>query len=314
VLAVTDYDEFGLFHENIAEFGLDVAQLPPVARIETTVGDQGRSVSALRWGSDEPEIVYLHGGAQNAHTWDTVALALGRPALAVDLPGHGHSDWRADGAYSPMNLADDVAEVVAAHAPRARVVVGMSLGGLTAMELTVRHPALVRSLVMVDITPGVNAAKTKAITDFVDGPQEFASFDDLLARTIEHNPTRTESSLRRGILHNAHPQPDGSWQWRYDRGSHARARQTADASTPDSSAPNQSDPSDTLSPLWDHFGSIACPITLVRGSLSPVVDDDDVAEARRRQPGLVVHVVDGAGHSVQGDRPVELAAILSTLL
>ena len=120
---------------------------------------------------------------------------------------------------------DDVAVVVAAHAAQASVVVGMSLGGLTAMELAARHPALVRSLVMVDITPGVNAAKTKAITDFVDGPQEFASFDDLLARTIEHNPTRSESSLRRGILHNAHQQPDGSWQWRYDRGSHARAQQ-----------------------------------------------------------------------------------------
>jgi pimeloyl-ACP methyl ester carboxylesterase len=274
------------------------------------VGDDGstRSVSALRWGSSAAEIVYLHGGAQNAHTWDTVALALGRPALAVDLPGHGHSDWRADGAYSPMNLADDVAAVVAAHAPEARVVVGMSLGGLTAMELAVRHPRLVRSLVMVDITPGVNAAKTKAITDFVDGPQEFASFDDLLARTIEHNPTRSESSLRRGILHNAHQQPDGSWQWRYDRGSHARARQAAPETTP------VEETADALSPLWDHFESIACPVTLVRGSLSPVVDDDDVAEARRRQPELVVHIVDGAGHSVQGDRPVELAAILAPLL
>ena len=313
MLAVTDYDEFGLFHENIDEFDLDVAELPPVARIETNVED--RSISALRWGSDDPEIVYLHGGAQNAHTWDTVALALGRPAVAVDLPGHGHSDWRADGAYSPTNLADDVAAVVAAHAPRARVVVGMSLGGLTAMELAVRHPGLVRSLVMVDITPGVNAAKTKAIIDFVDGPQEFASFDDLLARTIEHNPTRTESSLRRGILHNAHQRPDGSWQWRYDRGSHARASQTA-TGTPPGNPPGDAptDTADSLSPLWDDFESITCPITLVRGSLSPVVDDDDVAEARRRQPGLVVHVVDGAGHSVQGDRPVELAAILAALL
>ena len=313
MLAVTDYDEFGLFHENIDEFDLDVAELPPVARTETNVED--RAISALRWGSDDPEIVYLHGGAQNAHTWDTVALALGRPAVAVDLPGHGHSDWRADGAYSPMNLADDVAAVVAAHAPRARVVVGMSLGGLTAMELAVRHPGLVRSLVMVDITPGVNAAKTKAIIDFVDGPQEFASFDDLLARTIEHNPTRTESSLRRGILHNAHQRPDGSWQWRYDRGSHARASQTA-TGTPPGNPPGDAptDTADSLSPLWDDFESITCPITLVRGSLSPVVDDDDVAEARRRQPGLVVHVVDGAGHSVQGDRPVELAAILAALL
>lgn len=314
MLVVTDYDEFGLFHENIDEFDLDVAELPSVARIETNVED--RSISALRWGSGDPEIVYLHGGAQNAHTWDTVALALGRPAVAVDLPGHGHSDWRADGAYSPMNLADDVAAVVAAHAHRARVVVGMSLGGLTAMELAVRHPGLVRSLVMVDITPGVNAAKTKAIIDFVDGPQEFASFDDLLARTIEHNPTRTESSLRRGILHNAHQRPDGSWQWRYDRGSHARASQTA-TDTPLGDAPTDpapTDAADSLSPLWDDFESISCPITLVRGSLSPVVDDDDVAEARRRQPGLVVHVVDGAGHSVQGDRPVELAAILAALL
>jgi pimeloyl-ACP methyl ester carboxylesterase len=304
---VGGYDEFGLFHENIAEFALAVEEIPAVTRVDTPV-DGTRQVSALRWGDGEPEFVLVHGGAQNAHTWDTVALALGRPLLAIDLPGHGHSDWRDDGAYSPANLADDLAVVVAEHAPRASCVVGMSLGGLTVMELAVRHPALVRSLVMVDITPGVNAAKTKAITDFVDGPQEFASFDDLLARTMEHNPTRSEQSLRRGILHNAHELPEGSWQWRYDRGSHARARQNgadaASAATPDAQAA-------ALSPLWDHFGAIECPITLVRGSLSPVVDDDDIAEARRRRPGITVHVVDGAGHSVQGDRPVELAALLA---
>ncbi len=172
------------------------------------------------------------------------------------------------------------------------------------MELAVRHPALVASLVMVDITPGVNAAKTKAVTDFVDGPQSFASFDDLLARTMEFNPTRSVSSLRRGILHNARQLPDGSWAWRYDRGS--RARSNADTPSADDVTP----PGDQLSPMWDHFEAIDCPMMLVRGSLSPVVDDDDVAEARRRRPDLVVEVVDGAGHSVQGDRPVELCALL----
>ena len=59
---------------------------------------------------------------------------------------------------------------------------------------------------MVDVTPGVNAEKTKAVIDFVDGPQSLReSFDDLLARTMQFNPTRSESSLRRGILHNAAP-------------------------------------------------------------------------------------------------------------
>jgi pimeloyl-ACP methyl ester carboxylesterase len=315
VSGVSDYDEFGLFHENIDEFDLTVTEISPVVRVETVVGDDAgndRTVSSLRWGAGSPELVLVHGGAQNAHTWDTVALGLGRPLLAVDLPGHGHSDWRADGAYTPMNLADDLAVVIERHAPDARAVVGMSLGGMTSMELAVRHPHLVRSLVMVDITPGVNAAKTKAVIDFVDGPQSFPSFDDLLARTMEFNPTRSESSLRRGILHNAHQRPDGSWEWNYDRGSHARSR-GADADS--SPAEVADDPApDTVSPLWEHFGAIACPIMLVRGSLSPVVDDDDVAEARRRQPTLTVVVVDGAGHSVQGDRPVELTALLADWL
>ncbi len=311
--SVHGYDEFGLFDENIAEFDLAVDQAPTVERVDTSVSTPGgaaRRVSALRWGVGDPEFVLVHGGAQNAHTWDTVALALGRPLLAVDLPGHGHSEWRDDGAYSPANLADDLAVVIAQYAPTASCVVGMSLGGLTVMELAVRHPQLVRSLVMVDITPGVNAAKTKAITDFVDGPQEFASFDDLLARTMEHNPTRSERSLRRGILHNAHQVADGSWQWRYDRGSHARAR-TRDAQ---SDTPETADTEElAASPLWEHFEAIQSPITLVRGSLSPVVDDDDIAEARRRQPDVMVHVIDGAGHSVQGDRPVELAALLAAI-
>jgi len=41
-----------------------------------------------------------------------------------------------------------------------------------------------------------------------------------------------------------------------------------------------------------------------------VVTDDDEAELLRRQPGARVERVDGAGHSVQGDKPIELAALL----
>jgi pimeloyl-ACP methyl ester carboxylesterase len=302
------YDEFGLFHENLAEFGLPHPGEIRVRRDAHGLAD-GRSVSVLVWGEGDPEVVFVHGGAQNAHTWDTTVLAighrLGRPlaALAVDLPGHGHSDWRPDAVYPPAALAADVAAVIGRFAARPVMLVGMSLGGLTSMELAAARPDLVSRLVMIDITPGVNRAKTKAIIDFVDGPQSFASFDDLLARTIEHNPTRTESSLRRGILHNARQLDDGSWQWRYDRGAHRRPAGGQVVAEPD--GPN---------PMWDVFGSISAPITLVRGALSPVVDDDDVAESRRRRPDLEVVVVAGAGHSVQGDRPLELADLVVATL
>jgi esterase len=109
-------------------------------------------VSGLHWGPREPEIVYLHGGAQIAHTWDAVALAVGRPALALDLPEHGHSSWRPDRNYSPRANADVVAEVIADRAPRAGLIVGMSLGGLTLISLASVYPELVRRALIVDVT------------------------------------------------------------------------------------------------------------------------------------------------------------------
>ncbi len=293
------YDEFSLFHENIAEYSLTASAQPEVQRIAHQLGD-GRTVSALKWGSAEPQMVLVHGGSQNAHTWDTVLLDLGVPALAIDLPGHGHSSWRDDAMYSPHSMAVDIAEVIALHAASAKVVVGMSLGGLTSLALAGHAPHLVQELVLVDITPGVNGDKAKAILDFVNGPQAFASFDDLLKRTIEHNPTRTIESLRRGILHNAKQLDDGSWQWRYDRRSHIRSENSEPIS------------GDALGKLWDLIGALNCPLTLLRGGTSPVVDDADVAELKRRQGRAEVLVIDGAGHSIQGDKPRELAAFLAT--
>jgi pimeloyl-ACP methyl ester carboxylesterase len=56
------------------------------------------------------------------------------------------------------------------------------------------------------------------------------------------------------------------------------------------------------------------PVTLVRGmARGSVVDDEDVAEVLSRLPGANIISVEGAGHSVQGDQPVELARILSEL-
>lgn len=299
------YDEFSMFGENIAEYSLTASAHPVVSRITTELAD-GRRVSALKWGSESPRLVLVHGTAQNAHTWDTVALALGMPLLAIDLPGHGHSDWRQDASYTPQTLANDLAPVVAQHAPDAVAIVGMSLGGLTCLALAHGNPSLVRHIVMVDITPGVTSKKAKAVLDFINGPQSFASFDELLARTKEHNPTRSESSLRRGILHNARQLDDESWEWRYDRRGRSNNENAPREGEGESAAPRP----DSLV-LWEAISSLHCELLLVRGGISPVVDDEDVAELKRRKPNAVVEVVDGAGHSVQGDRPVELAKILA---
>jgi pimeloyl-ACP methyl ester carboxylesterase len=291
------YDEFGLLHENADEVGLPLAGTPSVERAFVEVAG-GRRVSAIVWGTGDPEVVLLHGGAQNAHTWDTVALALGRPLVAVDLPGHGHSDWRDDRDYRPQQLAADVTPAIERLAPRARTLVGMSLGGLTALTALAATPTLAERLALVDVTPGVNHEKAEPILSFIAGPEEFESFDAILERTLAHNPTRSRSSLARGVRHNARERPDGTWVWRYDL-------------PVDPTRTGASDPlAEGFGDLWEAGGAVTAPLLLVVGGRSTVVDDTDVAELRRRRPEADVVVVDEAGHSVQGDRPLELTEIL----
>lgn len=284
-------DEFGMLRENADEAGLHWAG-PPEIRRETVTMASGQRVSCLVWGSAEPELVLLHGGAQNAHTWDTVALALGRPLVAIDLPGHGRSDWREDRDYWPITNAVAVAEVMSIVAPACRNLVGMSLGGLTAIRLAAEFPDRVDRLAVVDVTPGVDEHKSAPIADFVQGPEAFASFAELLERTMRYHPTRSESSLRRGLLHNARQLPDGRWVWRYDRLRPPRGELR-------------------FAHLWEDVTRVRARTMLVLGALSGVVTPDDVEEFRRRKADVVVEVVAGAGHSVQGDQPVRVAALLS---
>ena len=243
--------------------------------------------------------MFLHGGGQNAHTWDTVILGLGEPALAIDLPGHGHSAWREDGDYGPKLNAATVEPVVRELAADADLVVGMSLGGLTALRLAVTAPELVRKLVMVDVTPSAperHEQLTKAqmgAVALVQGDRSFPSFEAMVDVTVAASPHRSRESLQRGVFHNSKQLDDGTWTWRYDT-----FRK-----------------SEGFEGLWDDARELQAPTTLVRGGKSFFVNDDDAAEFARIAPGFQrVIVVPDAGHSVQGDQPMALVEILRSVL
>jgi len=288
------YDEFAYFHENLLEWDLDVP-IPTVRRFFVSV-DGLRQLSGLRWGDGEPELVLVHGGAQNAHTFDTVALALQRPLLVMDLPGHGHSDAGPHGNSAVASHALDVERALDQLSVRSLPLVGMSLGGLTSLVIAHDRPDLVSALVLIDITPGVTAKKAKRITDFVNGPTSFDDFDALLERTVAHNPTRSVSSLRRGILHNALRRSDGTWVWRHQQ------HPTSALASPDAGD------------LWRKLGELTMPVTLIRGMAEgSVVDDEDEVHLRELLPNASIEHVAGAGHSIQGDRPLDLAALLAQL-
>ena len=102
--------------------------------------------------SDKLPILIAHGLFGSARNWGVIAKRLSddRQVIAVDMRNHGQSPAMESHRYE--DLADDLAEVIAAHGGQADVI-GHSMGGKSAMMLALRHGALVRRMIVADIAP-----------------------------------------------------------------------------------------------------------------------------------------------------------------
>jgi pimeloyl-ACP methyl ester carboxylesterase len=100
--------------------------------------------------SDGRTIVLLHGLSDNRRTWDGCVedLARSHRLLVADLRGHGESPH--GGSYRAGDYATDVAELIEAEVGGPAIVVGHSLGGLTASALAAARPDLVAAIFLGD--------------------------------------------------------------------------------------------------------------------------------------------------------------------
>src|SRR4029453_15191789 len=126
----------------------------------TFKGRNGNRLAADVAGNhSDPPAVLLHGGGQTRHSWGTTLTALadkGGCAYAVDLRGHGDSDWASDGDYTLDAFAGDVLAIShALDSPPA--LVGASLGGLASLAAIGEHTdeTVARALVLVDVAPRI---------------------------------------------------------------------------------------------------------------------------------------------------------------
>lgn len=303
MLVAIDNSEFRYLPAQAEALGVSV---PRVERQELTLPD-GRTLSALRFGDEPPRVTLLHGAGLNAHTWDTTALALGLPLLAIDLAGHGDSSWRGDADYTAHPLAADVAIALETWTRQPQLLVGQSLGGLTAAALASTHPDLVAGVIVVDITPGIDtSAGPAALRQFYAGPTDFETRDELVDKAIALGFGGSRPDTERGVFLNTRVRPDGRIEWKH----HFAHLAAAALAAHDSEA--AASPALLRETGWDDLAGIRSPLTLVRATRG-FVSEQDADELQHRLPAARIVTVD-ATHNVQETAPQELAALIAAAL
>lgn len=253
---------------------------------------------AEAWGDPSRRaVVLIHGGGQTRHSWGGTASALaeqGWYAIAYDQRGHGNSDRAPDRNYSNQCFAEDcvdVCEAVKEYTGIAPVVVGASLGGLSALLAEgAQHPGCTSAVVLVDVTPRMEPGGVNRIVDFMMDRAEtgFESLDEAADAIAAYQPHRPRPSDLKGLSKNLRLDADGRWRWHWDPdmflgpsplGTGSRAGQFDDAAR-----------------------ELTVPTMLVRGRMSDLVSEATAREFLDLQPNAHFVDVSGAGHMVAGDR------------
>lgn len=236
-------------------------------------------------------VVLLHGGAQTRQSWGGLPATLasyGFRTLAMDLRGHGESDWAADFDYSPEALVGDVRKV-AAYLGRPAIYVGASLGGLVSMLFCAQNPRDALGLILVDVVPRNNPAGVERIRKFMAAnPEGFASFEDAVAAVAEYQSHRPRPATPVGLWRNLRRTDEGRLVWHWDpefllSGGRAWSEGREDY-------------------LTDEARRLTVPTALVVGGDSDVVDAAALGDFRRTVPHAQISTVDRAAHMIAGDR------------
>lgn len=275
--------------------GTDTAVEP---RRFTVARDAGVTLVGEVWepagpdGAAIDDILMLHGGAQTRHAWTRAARRLageGYRVTAMDARGHGDSDWDPEGDYDIHRMAEDLEAIIADRfVARRPVIVGASLGGMTAMLSLGSGADVARALVLVDVTPRIEVAGVERIGEFMrSGFDGFASLEEAADAIAAYQPHRKRPPNTDGLRKNLRLREDGRWHWHWD------PRFAGNASADNVEIGNAF--FETLVP------KIQQPTLLIRGSASDIVSDDTVRHLLELLPHAYTMEVPEAGHMVAGD-------------
>jgi pimeloyl-ACP methyl ester carboxylesterase len=270
-----------------------------------TLDVNGLRLRYLEWGRpgamsrNGPTVVCVHGYTSSAEAFNALARRLCDRAhvLALDVRGHGDSQWSPDGAYRYGDQAGDLAGFVDRLELDKFVLIGTSMGGVIAMAYAAAYPERLRALVINDIGPEVETGLTRITGTVGSRPDSFASLEAAMeyrrsvSPILAARPLDDQHELALGVLRQ---EADGRWIWKMDP---AYITQRIARGAP------------TRPVLWPVLATLPCPTLVVWGSDSDVLSEAQARRMVETLPQGELVAVAGVGHAPTLVEPAALAAL-----
>jgi len=232
---------------------------------------------------DKPPVLLIMGLALSSRAWDRLPALLSRDfhVLVFDNLGTGRSPRRGM-AYRMRDLADDAATVMQGAGFSRAHVFGISMGGMIAQELAIRHPSRVRSLAL-----GCTFASWRKSTS----PPFRTKLDLLLLNLGRVTPDRIARILVSAEWHSANPTSALEWMRRAERTAlrYATAQLLAIA----------------RHHALDRLARIKAPTLVLTGDADRLVPPANSQVLAKAIPGARLHLLRGAGHVFPLERETE---------
>ena len=261
-----------------------------------TVNVDGARVRYRAWGPPEaPGAVLVHGTAAHARWWDHVGpqLPAGLRVAALDLSGHGDSDWREQ--YSLDRWAEEVVAVAAdARISGAPFIIGHSLGGTIAIRAAARYGGALAGIVVID-SPLYEAppkAQDTVMGSVFGGGRMYPSREEALARfrlVPEQSvlPYVREHVAAWSVIR----RDNGGWDWKFDRRMFGK-----------------------MAPSWPLVRPADCRAMIIRTQHGMMTPEMASGLAERLGQAATVFEIPAAGHHVLLDEPLCLVTALRAVL
>jgi len=278
---------------------IDPNPMPAPTAVDRTITLRGLRLHHLDWGNPEaPPLLLLHGGSAHAHWWDWFAPAVADRfhVLALDLRGHGDSQWAQPPAYDIDDYAGDVVAFTEALGLHPLRLIGHSLGGTVAAATAARIAARMAALVIVDSRTTARQDRRRFMERLAQMRHpRYRSLEEGIAlyRLLPSDSSAPAEILAAVAAHALRQSDDGTWTFKFDRAALAAIK--GHDITPD-------------------LAQLRCPILAVHGAASPLMPAAAIEALRAAAPQLEAIEIPGAHHHVMLDRPAEFSAAVGEFL